>query len=61
MIMPMSQEEKIQQAKEEFGPEIVSVVVEMVAMADPDGAYSIFEDNSMWDHAEIVSMIYFEN
>jgi hypothetical protein len=58
MIMPMSQEEKIQQAKEEFGPEIVSVVVEMVAMADPDGAYSIFEDNSMWDHAEIVSMIY---
>jgi hypothetical protein len=60
MIMPMSQEEKIQQAKEEFGPEIVSVVVEMVAMADPDGAYSIFEDNSMWDHAEIVSMIYFE-
>jgi hypothetical protein len=58
--MPMSQEEKIQQAKEEFGPEIVSVVVEMVAMADPDGAYSIFEDNSMWDHAEIVSMIYFE-
>jgi hypothetical protein len=61
MIMPMSQEEKIQQAKEEFGPEIVSVVVEMVAMADPDGAYSIFEDNSMWNHAEIVSMIYFEN
>jgi hypothetical protein len=61
MIMPMSQEEKIQQAKEEFGPEIVSVVVEMVAMADPDGAYSIFEDNSMWDHAEIVSMIYFED
>jgi hypothetical protein len=61
MNMPMSQNEKIQQAKEEFGPEIVSVVVEMVAMADPDGAYSIFEDNSMWDHAEIVSMIYFED
>jgi hypothetical protein len=59
--MPMSQEEKIQQVKEEFGPEIVSVVVEMVAMADPDGAYSIFEDNSMWDHAQIVSTIYFEN
>lgn len=57
----MSQEEKIQQVKEEFGPEIVSVVVEMVAMADPDGAYSIFEDNSMWDHAQIVSTIYFEN
>ncbi len=57
----MSQEEKIQQAKQEFDPEIVSVVIEMVAMADPDGAYSIFEDNSMWDHAEIVSMIYFED
>jgi hypothetical protein len=59
--MLMSQEEKIQQAKQEFDPEIVSVVIEMVAMADPDGAYSIFEDNSMWDHAEIVSMIYFED
>ena len=59
--MSRSQEEKIQQAKEEFDPEIVSVVIEMVAMADPDGAYSIFEDNSMWDHAEIVSMIYFED
>jgi len=59
--MSMSQEEKIQKAKEEFDPEIVSVVIEMVAMADPDGAYSIFEDNSMWDHAEIVSMIYFED
>ena len=57
----MSQEEKIQKAKEEFDPEIVSVVIEMVAMADPDGAYSIFEDNSMWDHAEIVSMIYFKD
>ena len=57
----MSQEEKIQQAKEEFDPEIVSVVIEMVAMADPDGAYFIFEDNIMWDHAEIVSMIYFED
>jgi hypothetical protein len=59
--MSMSQEEKIQKAKEEFDPEIVSVVIEMVAMADPDGAYSIFEDNSMWDHAEIVSMIYFKD
>jgi hypothetical protein len=59
--MPMSQEEKIQQAKEEFGPERVSVDVEMFAMADPDVSYYIFEDNSMCDHAELVSMIYFKN
>jgi hypothetical protein len=30
-------------------------------MADPDGAYTIFEDNTMWGHAQIVSMIYFED
>lgn len=57
----MSLCEKVQQAKKEFGNEPVEVVIEMVAMSDPDGAYTMFEDNNMWEHAEIVSMIYFSN
>lgn len=57
----MSLSEKVQQAKKEFGNEPVEVVIEMVAMSDPDGAYTMFEDNNMWEYAEIVSMIYFSN
>jgi len=59
--MSQTHEEKVQHAKKEFGGEMVDVAIEMVAMADPDGAYTIFEDNTMWDHAQIVSMIYFED
>ena len=59
--MSKTHEEKVQHAKKEFGDEMVDVAIEMAAMADPDGAYTIFEDNSMWDHAQIVSMIYFED
>jgi len=57
----MSQEEKIQQAKDEYGHDVVGTVLQMVAMADPDGAYSAFQDNEMFDHAEVVSMIYIED
>jgi len=55
----MTHNEKVQQAKKEFGEEPVEVAIEMVAASDPDGAYAMFEDNNMWKHAEIVSMIYF--
>jgi hypothetical protein len=32
----------------------------IVEMADADGAYTMFEDMGMFDHAECVSMLYFE-
>lgn len=58
--MSQTEEQRISQAVSEFGEEIVSVAIEMVKMADPDGAYSIFEDNGMYEHAEAVSLIYFD-
>lgn len=52
--------EKIQEAKDIFGSEILSTVLAMVEMSDPDGAYTLFEDQGMFEHAECVEFIYFE-
>jgi hypothetical protein len=53
--------EKISSARKDYGDEVVNVVIEMVQMSDADGAYVIFEDNEMFDHAEVVSLLYFED
>jgi hypothetical protein len=52
--------ELLQEAIEEFGKQIVYEVTSIVEMADADGAYTMFEDMGMFDHAECVSMLYFE-
>lgn len=52
--------EKIQEAKETFGEEILSEVLAVVQVSDPDGAYSMFEDMGMFEHSECVEFIYFE-
>ena len=52
--------EKIQEARETFGDEILSEVLEVVQMSDADGAYSMFEDMGMLEHSECVEFIYFE-
>jgi hypothetical protein len=57
----VSRKEKIQEAIEEFGQEIVNEVIEIVYLSDPDGAYSMFEDMGKYEHAECISMIYFED
>jgi len=40
--------------------EVVNEVRMIVEFSDPDGAYTTFEDQGMYDHAECVSMLYFE-
>lgn len=50
-----------QKAITEYGRDIVSDVVAIVNMSDPDGAYSQFQDLGMYEHAECVEFIYFEN
>ena len=52
--------ELLQEAIEEFGKQIVYEVTSIVEMADADGTYTMFEDMGMFDHAECVSMLYFE-
>ena len=56
----MTTDNKIQDAISEFGADIVHEVIEVVAVSDPDGAYSLFEDMGMFNHQTCVEMLYFE-
>lgn len=56
----MITKEKIHEAVETFGLSVVQEVRMVVELADPDGAYTQFEDMGMFEHAECVSLLYFE-
>lgn len=56
----MSTHEKIQEAVKNWGSDVVSTVTEVVNLADADGAYVQFEDMSMFEYAECVEFLYFE-
>ena len=51
---------KIQDAIHEFGAYTIHEVIEVVAVSDPDGAYTMFGDMGMFDHQICVEMLYFE-
>jgi hypothetical protein len=52
--------EKIKQAIEIYGRDVVSEAVSMVNIFDADGCYTTFEDRGMFEHAEAVEFIYFD-
>ncbi len=43
-----------------YGSDVVSTVIQMVEMSDPDGAHTMFEDEGMFQHAECVEFLFFE-
>ena len=49
----------IQNAITIYGAQVVSEVQDVVDISDPDGAYSLFEDMGMFEHAECVAEMYF--
>jgi len=55
-----NKEARITRAIEEFGSEIVDFTLSVVYLADPDGAWSLFQERGMMDHAQCVENIYFE-
>ena len=42
-----------------FGRQVVSEVISVVKMSDPDGAYTMFEDMGEDEKAECVEMLFF--
>ncbi len=57
----MTQEKtKLQEAIDCFGIDVVREVKMIVEFSDADGAYSTFQDQCMYEHAECVEMLYFE-
>lgn len=43
-----------------YGQQIVDEVVMLVDLFDEDGAYSAFQDQAMDEHAECLSMMFYE-
>jgi hypothetical protein len=56
----MVTQEVVDQAVKLFGEDAVYQAMEVVAMSDPDGAYTMFEDNGMFEMAEAVEFLYFD-
>jgi len=55
----VSDKELLKEAIEVFGKNLVHEVLEVVYLADADGAYSTFQDMGMDNHAECVEMLFF--
>ena len=58
--METTQKTRLREAIDCFGLEVVKEVRMIVQFSDPDGAYSNFEDEGMYEHAECVEFLYFE-
>jgi hypothetical protein len=56
----MVTQEVVDEAVKLFGEDAVYQAMEVVAMSDPDGAYTMFEDNGMFEMAEAVEFLYFD-
>lgn len=56
----MASQEAIDEAIKLFGQNVVYEAMEVAAMSDPDGAYVMFEDNGMFEHAEAIEFLYFD-
>jgi len=56
----MATQEKIDAAIAQFGKDAVFQAMEVVAMSDADGAYTMFEDIGMFECAEAVEFLYFD-
>ena len=56
----MATQDMIDAAIAQFGEDAVFQAMEVVAMSDADGAYTMFEDIGMFECAEAVEFLYFD-
>ena len=56
----MVTQDKIDAAIAQFGEDAVYQAMEAVAMSDADGAHTMFEDLGMFEFAEAVEFLYFD-
>ena len=52
--------EMLKEAREIFGKHAVSLALEIVALCDPDGAFTMLEDEGEEDAAAAVEFLFFE-
>ena len=53
--------ELLAEAISTYGKQVVDDVLEMIQIGDPDGMFSMYEDVGLYDHAEVVELLYFNN
>jgi hypothetical protein len=56
----MVTQEVVDEAIKLFGEDVVYQAMEVVAMSDPDGAHTMFEDVGQFEMAEAVEFLYFD-
>lgn len=56
----MAIQEAIDEAIIRWGQDAVYQAMEVVAMSDPDGAYTMLEDMGLFEQAEVVDFLYFD-
>jgi hypothetical protein len=56
----MVTQEVVDEAIKIFGEDVVYQAMEVVAMSDPDGAHTMFEDVGQFEMAEAVEFLYFD-
>lgn len=56
----MATQEAIDQAKKIYGEAAVLQAIELVALSDPDSAYTMCEDTGQVDIAEAIEFLYFD-
>lgn len=56
----MAIQEAIDEAIKLWGQDAVYQAMEVVAMSDPDGAYTMLEDMGLFEQAEVVDFLYFD-
>jgi hypothetical protein len=59
-MMEHIDQQKLNWAIEEWGPEAVQMAMDLVTVSDPDGAYVLLEDHGMFDAAEVIEFLYFD-
>jgi len=52
---------RLHEAVKIFGTGVVVDVIELVKVADADGVYTTFEDMGMYEHAECLSYLFWED
>lgn len=55
----MLKKELLIEAISTYGKQVVDEVLEMVEIGDPDGLHSMYEDVGLYDHSEVVSLLFF--
>lgn len=56
----MVTQEVVDEAIKIYGEDVVYQAMEVVAMSDPDGAHTMFEDVGQFEMAEAVEFLYFD-